>query len=65
MKATIEINCANAGDLLQHLNQIRRTIEIRSRGDMDYDFEVGFHATAVTRQGDHELTILSDKEYEP
>lgn len=57
MKVSIEIECDDVGELLAHLGVIENTIQIRSRGNKDYDFEVGTQFSDNNCYGSHEVTI--------
>ena len=60
MKVKIDIECETAGELIQHLDEISKTVKIRSRDNNEYDFEVGTHFSDNNCYGTHDVTIESE-----
>lgn len=60
MKVKIQIECDTAGELISHLDEISKTVKIRSRGDSEHDFEVGTHFSDNNCYGTHDVTIESE-----
>lgn len=62
MKVQIEIECETSGELEKHLEVIRQTVSLRSRGNLDYDFEVGTEFSDNNCYGTHHVTIIPETE---
>lgn len=61
MKATIEIDCDTAGQLVEHLNVIIETVKIRSRGTRNNCRQkIGFPLRSRVHCSPHEVTITSE-----
>jgi len=62
MKVQIEIECETVGELLSHIADIAKTIEIRAIHNTDYCFEVGTQFENNNCYGTHEVTIIPGTE---
>lgn len=60
MKVKIEIECETAGELTAHLEEIIRTVKVRSRQNIEHDFEVGTQFSDNNCYGTHDVEIMPD-----
>lgn len=63
MKVNIKIDCETAIELQTHLQAISETVKIRSRGNLEYDFEVGTQFSDNNCYGTHEVTITPNNNF--